>query len=152
MGVYSDLVEKHRVEKHRHGTPPPQKGRGPAYINSMLNKEPRTTAPPSVDTTCRDPANLRSAKYANLVGDSEGRFSDAWSAEWAREVTLKCVRFLAENFPECGGSSALDQYRAEIEAAARGEDTGAYESALRRFAKAGKREALRIRREKGEAA
>jgi len=65
---------------------------------------------------------------------------------------LECVRFLAENFPECGGSSALDQYRAEIDAAAQAEDAPRFVRALRRFAKAGKREALRIRREKGEAA
>src|SRR5215208_3075634 len=50
------------------------------------------------------------------------------------------------------GAAALDPHRAEIDAAARAEDAGAYERALRKFAKAGKCEALRLRREKEEAA
>ena len=104
-----------------------------------------------------NPAYLSQKTLSHLlshreVGRREGEGGREWSLEWVESLTRKAVRWLAENFPECGGAAALDQSRAEIDAAARGEDTGAYESALRRFAKAGKREALRIRREKGEAA
>ena len=114
-------------------------GTGGTGQESLIDK-PKKDVPPTV------PLSHREARQG------EGEAGREWSLKWAETFTSKAVRWLAENFPECGGAAALDPHRAEIDAAARAEDAGAYERALRKFAKAGKCEALRLRREKEEAA
>lgn len=63
------------------------------------------------------------------------------------ERAARAIKYLAENFPECGGHEALDPYQDAVHEAAVREDRGAYEEALREYMRAGRREALRIRRE-----
>jgi len=54
------------------------------------------------------------------------------------------VRYLAENYPECGGIEALDPYHdAEYEAAAR-EDWDGYVDALRNYIRAGRGATLAV--------
>jgi hypothetical protein len=56
------------------------------------------------------------------------------------------VHCLAQNYPECGGLEALDSYQEAVHEAAIAEDRGAYEEALREYMRAGRREALAMRR------
>ena len=72
--------------------------------------------------------------------------SVAWNQEWAMERAAQAVKHLAENFPECGGSAALDPYQAAVHEAAVKEDRAAYEEGLREYMRAGRRKALSIRR------
>ncbi len=72
--------------------------------------------------------------------------SGAWSNEWAYEKAAQAVHYLAGNYPECGGSEALDPYQEAVHQAAIAEDRGAYEEALRAYMKAGRRVALAIRK------
>lgn len=69
-----------------------------------------------------------------------------WSQEWAMEKAAQAIRYLAENYPECGGLEALDPYQDAVHEAAVAEDRGAYEEALRAFMRAGRHEALAIRK------
>ncbi len=69
-----------------------------------------------------------------------------WDQEWAYEKAAQAIHFLAENFPECGGSEALDSYREAVHQAAVREDRDAYKEALREYMRAGRLEALKIRR------
>jgi hypothetical protein len=69
-----------------------------------------------------------------------------WSQEWAYEKAAQAMRYLAENYPECGGLEVLDPYHDAVHDAAVAEDRGAYEEALREYMRAGRREALAIRR------
>ena len=69
-----------------------------------------------------------------------------WSNEWAYEKAAQAMRYLAENYPECGGLEALDTYQEAVHEVAVAEDRGAYEEALREYMRAGRREALAIRR------
>ena len=65
-----------------------------------------------------------------------------WSQECAYEKAAQAIRYLAENYPECGGFEALDLYHDAVHEAAVAEDRGAYEEALREYMRAGRREAL----------
>jgi hypothetical protein len=69
-----------------------------------------------------------------------------WGQEWAYEKAAQAIRYLAENYPECGGLEALDLYQEAVHEAAVAEDRGAYQEALWEYMRAGKREALEIRR------
>ncbi len=69
-----------------------------------------------------------------------------WSQEWAMERAAQAIKYLAENFPECGGFEALDPYHEAVHEAAVKEDRDAYEEALREYMRAGRREALAIRK------
>jgi hypothetical protein len=69
-----------------------------------------------------------------------------WSQEWACEKAAQAIRYLAQNYPECGGLEALDAYQEAVHEAAIAVDRGAYEEALREYMRAGRREALAIRR------
>src|SRR5215208_658054 len=67
-------------------------------------------------------------------------------AEWAAEKASEALHYLARNYPECAASGALGEHEeAAREAAMRG-DEGAYLEALRSYMRAGRDEALRIRR------
>jgi hypothetical protein len=70
-----------------------------------------------------------------------------WSQEWAYERPAQAMRYLAENYPECGALEALDGYQEPVHEAAVVGDRGAYQEALRELMRTGRREALAIRRE-----
>jgi hypothetical protein len=69
-----------------------------------------------------------------------------WSQAWALQKAAQAIHYLAQNYPECGGLEALDPYHDGVHEAAGAEDRGAYEQALREYMRAGRREALAIRR------
>ena len=69
-----------------------------------------------------------------------------WSQESAHEKAVQAVRYLAENYPECGGTEALDPYRDAVHEAAIREDWAGYMDALRNYMRAGRSAALAIRR------
>ena len=70
----------------------------------------------------------------------------ALSSAWAYEKAAQAMRYLAETYPECGGLEALDPYQEAVHQAAIAEDRSAYEEALREYMRAGRREALAIRK------
>lgn len=37
-----------------------------------------------------------------------------WSQEWAYEKAAQTMRYLAENYPECGGLETLDDYQEAV--------------------------------------
>ena len=72
--------------------------------------------------------------------------AEPWDTEWAHEQAVKALGWLAENYPECSGAEGLREHdKAADEAAAAG-DHEAYLEALRGYCRAGRDEALRIRR------
>jgi hypothetical protein len=70
-----------------------------------------------------------------------------WDTEWASERAADALRYLGRNYPEClGNLRVLDEHKeAANEATARG-DRDTYLDALRGYCRAGRDEALRIRR------
>jgi hypothetical protein len=73
---------------------------------------------------------------------------EPWDTEWAAEKAAEALlRYLGRNYPECVENlRVLDEHEtAAHEAAMRG-DRGAYLEALRAYMRAGRDEALRIRR------
>jgi ribonuclease HI len=69
-----------------------------------------------------------------------------WNTEWAHERATEALWYLARNYPECAASEALHPHEdAAYQAAMRGDREG-YLEALRSYMRAGKTEALRIRR------
>jgi hypothetical protein len=54
------------------------------------------------------------------------------------------VRYLAENYPECGEVAALDLYLDAVYEAAAREDWDGYVDALRNYIRAGRRAALTL--------
>jgi hypothetical protein len=71
---------------------------------------------------------------------------ELWNMEWAHEQALKALEWLAKNYPECSGAEGLrERDKATDEAAATG-DREAYLESLRAYCRAGRDEALRIRR------
>jgi hypothetical protein len=72
---------------------------------------------------------------------------EAWDTEWAAERAAEALLYLGRNYPEClENLRILDEHEtAAHEAAMRG-DRNAYLEALRDYCRAGRDEALRIRR------
>jgi len=72
---------------------------------------------------------------------------EPWDTEWAAATAAEALRFLGRNYPEClDNLRVLDEHEtAAHEAAMRG-DRDAYLEFLRCYMRAGRREALRIRR------
>jgi hypothetical protein len=73
--------------------------------------------------------------------------ADVWDTEWATQKAANALRYLGRNYPEClEYASILEEHeRAANEAAVAG-DEGAYLEALRAYCRAGRDEALRVRR------
>jgi hypothetical protein len=73
--------------------------------------------------------------------------AEPWDTEWAAEKAAEALRYLGRNFPEClENLPTLDEHEeAAHEAAMRG-DRDSYLEALRGYCRAGRDEALRIRR------
>jgi hypothetical protein len=74
--------------------------------------------------------------------------AEPWDTEWTAERAAEALRYLSRNYPEClENLRALDEHEeAAHEAAMRG-DRDAYLEALRCYMRAGRDEALRIRRD-----
>jgi hypothetical protein len=72
---------------------------------------------------------------------------EPWDTEWAAQKAAEALRYLGRNYPEClEDLRVLDEHEtASCEAAMRG-DEDAYLEALRSYMRAGRDEALRIRR------
>lgn len=70
-----------------------------------------------------------------------------WDCDWAAERAAEALRYLGRNYPEClANARVLDRHEeAAHEASMRG-DGDAYLEALRGYMRAGRDEALRIRR------
>ncbi len=66
--------------------------------------------------------------------------------EWCAERAAVAMRYLAEHYPECGGSEALHPHQDAAHEAAVSGDREAYLEALRAYCRAGRDEALRIRK------
>ena len=72
---------------------------------------------------------------------------EPWNTEWAAQKAAEALKYLGRNYPEClENLRVLDHPEtATHEAAMRG-DRDAYLEALRDYCRAGRDEALRIRR------
>ena len=70
----------------------------------------------------------------------------AWDLEWAAERAAEAMRYLAANYPEASASPELHPHQAAADEAAVSGDQEAYLEALRSYMRAGRDEALRIRR------
>jgi hypothetical protein len=75
------------------------------------------------------------------------RTETAWDTKWAAEKAVEALQYLGRNYPEAlHALRMLDKHeQAAHEAALRG-DTEAYLEALREYCRAGRAEALQIRR------
>ena len=69
----------------------------------------------------------------------------AWDVEWAAEKAAAAMRYLADFYPECSGAEELHPYQDEAHAAAVAGDREAYFQALRRYMRAGRGVAMRVR-------
>ena len=70
----------------------------------------------------------------------------AWDTEWAAEKASAAMRYLANYYPEASGSEALHRHQDAAHAAAVAGDEARYLDALRGYMKAGRDEALRVRK------
>ncbi len=78
--------------------------------------------------------------------DNAGELSP-WDTEWAAQKAAEALRYLGRNYPEClENLRALDEYETAANEAAMAGDEDAYLDALRSYMRAGREEALRIRR------
>lgn len=72
---------------------------------------------------------------------------EPWDTEWAAEKAAEALRYLGRSYPECLASvRVLDQHEETAHEAAMRGDRDAYLEALRCYMRAGRAEALRIRR------
>jgi hypothetical protein len=70
-----------------------------------------------------------------------------WDTEWAAEKAAEALRYLGRNYPEClENLRVLDEHETAAHEAAILGDREGYLEALRCYMKAGRDEALRIRR------
>jgi hypothetical protein len=72
---------------------------------------------------------------------------EPWDTEWAVARAAEALRYLGRNYPEClGHLGVLDEHETAAHEAALLGDRERYLEALRGYMKAGRDEALRIRR------
>ena len=72
---------------------------------------------------------------------------EPWDTEWAAARAAETLRYLGRNYPEClENLRILDEHEAAANEAAMRGDQDVYLEALRRYCRAGRCEALRIRR------
>jgi hypothetical protein len=71
----------------------------------------------------------------------------AWDTEWAAEKAAEALRYLGRNYPEAlDALRALDAHEEAVHRAAMAGDREGYLEALRGYMRAGRDEALRIRK------
>jgi len=70
-----------------------------------------------------------------------------WDCDWAAERAAEALRYLGRNYPEClENVRVLDKHEETAHQAALAGDVDVYLEALRGYMRAGRDEALRIRR------
>jgi hypothetical protein len=70
----------------------------------------------------------------------------AWDTEWAAEKASATMRYPADFHPEASGSEALHRHQDAAHAAAVAGDEARYLDVLRGYMRAGREEALRVRK------
>jgi hypothetical protein len=81
-----------------------------------------------------------------MASSSEAMGAEPWDTEWAAERASEALHYLARNYPECAASGALREHEEIAYEAAMSGYEDAYLEALRSYMRAGRDEALRIRR------
>lgn len=71
---------------------------------------------------------------------------EPWDAEWAADLASQALNYLARFYPECSGSEVLRAHEDAAHRAAMDADEESYREALRAYCRAGRDEALRVRR------
>jgi hypothetical protein len=72
---------------------------------------------------------------------------EPWDSDWAAARAAEALRYLGRNYPEClENVRVLDKHEETAHQAALASDEDAYLQALRGYMRAGRDEALRIRR------
>jgi len=72
--------------------------------------------------------------------------AEPWDTEKAAQLAAEALRWLGPNFPECIASEVLREHEEAAHEAAMDADEVRYREALRAYMRAGRDEALRIRR------
>lgn len=73
--------------------------------------------------------------------------AEPWDTEWAAERAVEALRYLGRNYPEClENLRTLDEHEEAAHEASLLGDRESYLEALRGYMRAGREEALRIRR------
>jgi hypothetical protein len=72
---------------------------------------------------------------------------EPWDTEKAAQLAAEALRWLGRNYPECAASEVLREHEEAAYEAAMDADEERYQEALRAYCRAGRDEALRIRRE-----
>jgi len=94
----------------------------------------------NVNTSKLEAVNIQQTKK-----DGAGELPP-WDTEWAAEKAAEALRYLGRNYPECAASEALREHEKAVHEAAMRAHEDAYLEALRSYMRAGRDEALRIRR------
>jgi len=71
---------------------------------------------------------------------------EPWDTDKAAQLAAGALRWLGRNYPECAGSNVLREHEQAAHEAAIEADEERYREALRAYCRAGREEALRIRR------
>ncbi len=71
---------------------------------------------------------------------------ESWDTEKAAQLAAEALRWLGRNYPECVASEVLRPPEEAAHEAAMDADEDTYREALRSYCRAGRDEALRIRR------
>jgi hypothetical protein len=78
---------------------------------------------------------------------SPGTGVEPWDTEWSAEKAAEALRYLGRNYPEClENLRVLEEAETSAHEAALRGDRDAYLEALRDYCRAGRDEAMRIRR------
>ena len=72
--------------------------------------------------------------------------TEPWDTEQAAALAAEALRYLGRNYPECVASEFLREHEEAAHRAAMDADEVRYREALRAYCRAGRDEALRIRR------
>jgi hypothetical protein len=73
--------------------------------------------------------------------------ASGWDLEWAATKASEAMRYLAAFYPECSGSPKLHLHQDAAHEAAVSGDREKYLEVLRSYMRAGRYEAMRIRKE-----
>jgi hypothetical protein len=72
---------------------------------------------------------------------------EPWDTEKAAQLAAEALRWLGRNYPECAASEVLREHEEAAYETAVYADEERYREALRAYCRAGRDEAIRIRRE-----